>query len=349
MERVFDVERLVGVDAVRGLAVLGMFAAHVGYAEDRLWTPTGWLAVADGRSSATFAVLAGVSLGLLSRRSRSAGEDAERELRRRVVARAAVVALIGYVLVALGTPIAVILPAYALMFVLMVAFLRARTSILVLVAGGFALVGPAAVRAAGGKALGAPTDLEGLLLTGFYPAVVWLAYVLVGLAVGRRPLRAHRTRLLLVLLGPALALAGYGVAAVVARRVPELATWLSIEPHANTTAEVVGNLGVALTVLGLMLAAAETRLGRILLTPLAATGAMALTVYTAQIVAIAFAGRAVVYDQTTNGTLLAYTVVTLVVCTLWVRTVGRGPLERLMRAVADTVAVRHPENEAARP
>jgi uncharacterized membrane protein YeiB len=338
----------VGVDAVRGLAVLGMFAAHVGYAQDDFWTSTGWLAVADGRSAATFALLAGVSIALMSGGAEPTDPDTRSAIRRRLLVRAVVVAVIGYLLVALGTPIAVILPSYAVMFVLALPFLAVRPAGLLLGAGLVASTGPLLVRAAGGPALGTAVDLPGLLVTGYYPAAVWLAYVLVGLAVGRLPLRRASTQLVLLAVGGALALAGYGLGHVVARAAPELGPWFSIEPHADTTPEVVGNLGVTLVLLAAVLAAAQTRPGRVALTPLTATGAMALTVYTAQIVAIFLAGPEVVYDQTTNGTLLAFTVVTLVACTLWTRFVGRGPLERLMRAVSAPTAPRADVRDEAR-
>ena len=51
--------RLVGLDVARALAVLGMFAAHT--------APGSWLyTIAEGRAAALFAVLAGVSIALMS-------------------------------------------------------------------------------------------------------------------------------------------------------------------------------------------------------------------------------------------------------------------------------------------
>ncbi|BDZ43068.1 hypothetical protein GCM10025865_23670 [Paraoerskovia sediminicola] len=56
--------RLVGLDVARGLAVLGMFAAHVGVVEGA--RGAGWLTIADGRSSILFAVVAGISIALVT-------------------------------------------------------------------------------------------------------------------------------------------------------------------------------------------------------------------------------------------------------------------------------------------
>ena len=52
--------RIVGVDIARGLAVLGMFGAHVGVQQSFDWLePSTWSDVVNGRSSILFAVLAG--------------------------------------------------------------------------------------------------------------------------------------------------------------------------------------------------------------------------------------------------------------------------------------------------
>jgi uncharacterized membrane protein YeiB len=331
------VERVAGVDAARGLAVLGMFAAHVGYAEPSFWTPTGWLAAADGRSAALFATLAGVSLGLMTGGTRPVAGAARRAARRaarwRLSARAAAIAVIGYLLVALGTPIAVILPAYAVTFVVLLPVIGAPARLLVPLAAAAAVGGPLLVAATGGKT-GAGTDPRSLLLSGFYPVAVWAAYVLAGLAVGRLPLTERAVQLRLLGAGAGLAAIGYGAAALGVRVLDGPARFLSAAPHADTTTEVTGNLGVALAVLAacLLLIPGTTAGG--VLEPLVATGATALTAYVVHIVAIAVLGPEVVLAQRTNGTLLGFVVVAVVACTLWRRRWGRGPLERVVRAAS---------------
>lgn len=327
----------MGIDVARGLAVLGMFAAHVGAIGDDFWSGTGWLTVADGRSSAVFALLAGVSIALMSGGQHAVAGPARGQVRLRLAVRAVVVFFLGYALFALDTPIAVILPAYGVMFAAALPFLGARPGTLVVAAGGFALAGPVVVQAAGGRDW-SMTPL-GLAATGAYPVVVWMAYVLAGLAVGRLTLRTRETQVLLLTGGAGLALVAYGVGAFLSQAVPPpLAAYFSIAPHADTTPEVLGNLGVAMALVGLLLLLTEHRSVRFVLTPVAATGAMALTVYTAQIVAVAAMGPTVIYGQTTNGTLVAFTVVTLVGCTLWVRFLGKGPLERGLRALTRAAA-----------
>jgi uncharacterized membrane protein len=92
------VPRIVGVDVARGLALLGMFPVHVFGAFDEAGSPTPAWMFAGGRSSATFAVTAGLGLAFTPGGRRPAtGRPAVVA----VAARAGVVALIGLLL---GTP-----------------------------------------------------------------------------------------------------------------------------------------------------------------------------------------------------------------------------------------------------
>lgn len=345
--------RLVGVDATRGLAVLGMFAAHVGAVGTDLWSGTGWLQVADGRSAATFALLAGLSAALLSGGARPPTGRALRSARVRILVRAVLLLPIGAFLVLLGTPVVVILPAYAVMFALLVPFLRVPPAALLAVAGAVAVVGPP-VALAGRALLGGDEDglpLPLVLLVGeHYPVVVWFAYLLVGLAVGRQDLASPTTTRRLTAVGVVALVAGYGTAAVAMRALPADATLLrallTAEPHADTLPEVVGNVGVCLVVL-----AAALTVGRrapALLLPVAATGALALTAYVVHIVAIAVLGDEAVWGPG-NGDLVAFVLVTLVLTTAWRAALGRGPLERALHGVSGAVAAADADRQAVRP
>ncbi|WP_225753815.1 heparan-alpha-glucosaminide N-acetyltransferase domain-containing protein [Actinotalea sp. Marseille-Q4924] len=344
--------RLAGVDATRGLAVLGMFAAHVGAGGPDFWSGDGWLQVADGRSAATFALLAGLSAALLSGGPTPPTGQLLRYARVRILARAAMLLPLGAFLVLLRTPVAVILPAYAVMFALLTPFLRVPPRWLLAVAAAVAVVGPAVALAARGvagtgDALLPPVDV---LVGEHYPVVVWFAYLLVGLAVGRQDLGAPTTARRLAVVGAVALVAGYGTAAAAMRALPAdagvLRALLTAEPHADTLPEVVGNVGVALLVLAVSLAAA--RRVPALLTPLAATGALALTAYVVHVVAIAVLGDEAVWGPG-NGDLVAFVVVTLALTTAWQATLGRGPLERVLHAVSGVVAAAAVEREPVRP
>ncbi|WP_418276385.1 heparan-alpha-glucosaminide N-acetyltransferase domain-containing protein [Isoptericola jiangsuensis] len=353
-------DRVVGLDVARGLAVLGMFVAHVGVAEG----PTTWLEVADGRSSVLFALVAGVSLALVTGGARPLTGDALIHARTRVLVRAVLLLALVALLDLLGTRVLLILGFYAAYFVLALPFLRWGPGRLAVAAGVVAVVGPPIaywgpeVLARAG--LRAPHDGSGaatdFLLTGHYPAVVWMAYVFAGMAIGRCDLTSSLVRTRLVVGGLAATALGYlasgalvggvepgaiedQVATTSSRYVAEPYAWgdawptgwflAQAEPHDNTFFEVVGSGGFAVAVLGLCLFARRT--GAVALSPLAATGAMALTVYSLQIVAI---WHWDLVGTPTNGPLLVMVAVTLVAATAWRLTLGRGPLERLFAVVA---------------
>ncbi|WP_127131338.1 heparan-alpha-glucosaminide N-acetyltransferase domain-containing protein [Georgenia sp. SYP-B2076] len=353
--------RLVGIDIARGLAILGMFVAHLGDdAPDGTHDPA-WFVVADGRSAALFALLAGVSLALASGRERLPAGPALAHARLVTLARAGLLLVLGWFLVMLGTPVAVILPAYAVLFVLALPFLGLRRRWLLLGAAAAATVSPTlialvstpvggATRSLLARALGAadPVRIAGdELVTGMYPALVYLAYVLVGLALGRSDLSAVRTEVTLLGGGAVLAVLGWGTSRLALDAAGPDAAPLTVRlvgaaAHDDSTLEVVGNVGTSLAVIGLLLlltrATATGRAFRPLLSPVAAAGSMSLTVYSVHIVAISLLGDEVVWSPDSNAVLVRFVVVALAGAWVWRRYLGRGPLERALHAGATAVA-----------
>ncbi|MCC2315168.1 heparan-alpha-glucosaminide N-acetyltransferase domain-containing protein [Cellulomonas xiejunii] len=344
------VRRIVGVDTARGLAVLGMVTAHVGLADpERTFPPGGWAQLADGRPSALFVLLAGVGLALLSGGSTPVVGTRLVQARLRILVRAVLLVVLGTGLVLLETPVVVILVVYAALFAAGTAVLRWPRWALVVAATVVALLGPVLRQQLAGHVEvddARPLDLLTVLLGEYYPAIVWIAYVLVGLAVGRSDLRAGRTHAALAAWGAGLVVLGHGgawAARLLLGRVTELTT---AEPHSSTFFEVTGNTGTCLLVLAVCLAVG-VRWPRAL-APVSATGALALTAYTGQLLAIAVLGDDVVW-QATATSWLAFLLVTVGFCWLWHATVGRGPLETLLHAVSVRAADVAPDTLPPRP
>ncbi|MBM3716798.1 MAG: DUF1624 domain-containing protein, partial [Actinobacteria bacterium] len=208
--------RLTGIDLARGLAVLGMLAAHLLTIE--LFDPgdpSTWLDIVNGRSSILFATLAGVSIALVTGGPRPLPSADRPRAAARLAVRAAVLWVIGILLITTGVPVYVILPAYAVLFLLALPFLGWSAGPLFLAAAAFGLVMPwvqpflnAAPIWSG--ALG----VELFLGVGWaYPFTVWIAFLLAGMGVGRLDLRGIRGPALLALSGAVLAVIGYTVPA----------------------------------------------------------------------------------------------------------------------------------------
>ncbi|GHE91179.1 transporter [Streptomyces longispororuber] len=218
--------RLIGVDLARGLAVFGMYAAHVGPDPATTGGVRGFLMeLAHGRSSALFAFLAGFSVVLMTGRTPRTGRAGRRAVAK-VVVRAVVLLALGTALTMTDTPVEVILAFYGLYFLLVLPLYRLSARTLAEIAVVAALVLPQLlfliVRAVyedgalGGGSTGPgawPRTADGLVslfFTGSYPALSWLPFVVAGMAVARLDLTAGAVRVRLALTGAGLAVLGYG-------------------------------------------------------------------------------------------------------------------------------------------
>jgi uncharacterized membrane protein YeiB len=358
--------RITGLDLARGLAVIGMMGAHLDLSEDLSWSPSSWPALVYGRSAALFAVLAGVSIALLSGGARPVSGDDLVRARVRILVRAAWVFLVGGLLELLGAPVLVILGVYAVLFVLALPFLRWSPRRLLMLAAGLAVAAPPVSLLLSQVAIAAEADqaFASLVLTGAYPALWWSVFVLVGLAVGRLDLTARRVRAVLLVAGAAASVAGYALGWLSTRlladgvAVPEPVdayermpgwdersvgqwdwSWLSgAQPHSGTPFWLVASAGFAVAVVGLCLVAADV-VPRVS-SPVASVGAMALTVYGLHIVVL----RALPPDGSFGGTVwLLFVGGAVAVATAWRRFAGRGPLERVLTWSSGRAAAGGPE------
>jgi hypothetical protein len=186
--------RVIGVDVARGLALLGMIAVHIFDTLHGNNTPSKTHQVLAGHALATFVLLAGVSLTFITKRSRTGSllPDAAA-----LTTRALIITLIGLALnSALDPDIDVILPYYGLMFLLAIPLLRRSSPVLIGISIGLVLLAPLVVLASFNTnlpdneptlaALIHPVELlSPLLVTGSYPIVAYMAFICVGMVIGR--------------------------------------------------------------------------------------------------------------------------------------------------------------------
>lgn len=347
-ERLNGPARIGGVDLARGLAVLGMFAAHLLWISEPFdWAEPGtWIAVVQGRSSILFATLAGVSIGLVTGGRTPLTAGRMRVARGRLAVRAGLLWVLGILLMATGVPVYVILPAYALMFLLALPLTSLPARMLLPLAGALALIMPFVQ-----ILLDAPPFWESvagtavsLVLGWHYPFTTWIAFVVAGLGVARADVTRLSVQAWLVIGGGLLAVIGYGTDAVTgASSEAEAASYLgalwTARPHSTGLLDVVASGGFAFAVLGVCLLLCRTVLVWVVL-PLRAVGAMPLTAYTLQLLVWAAIAGAVL-DRV--GDLAGFrglqpfwplTIGTIVLCTAWALLVGRGPIETLLDAAS---------------
>lgn len=354
--------RVAGLDLARGLAVIGMFAAHL------LWIDpfdpadvSTWTDVANGRSSILFATLAGISIALLTGGRTPVSGAARERASARLALRALCIWVIGVLLILTQVPVYVILPAYAILFVLALPLLRVRPAFLFALAAAIGLVMPW-VQALINSLPFWQTQLGGeigLLIGINYPFTVWFAFILAGLGIGRLDLRAVGTQVALVLVGAGLAIVAYTLAATLPAESETYASlaWTA-DPHSDGMLEVFGSGGFAIAVVGLCLLLVRpwwTGAGRAapwlgplgwLTMPLRAVGSMPLTAYAGQIVAwwllqpTPAPGESTLDAFRDIDPFVPFVLWTVVLCTLWALLVGRGPLEWVLDRVARLVGRR---------
>ncbi|OMQ14917.1 hypothetical protein A7K94_0213150, partial [Modestobacter sp. VKM Ac-2676] len=362
--------RLIGIDAARGVALIGMMAVHlIPAATDDGDVSLAWL-LANGKASALFALLAGIGIAFSTGGRRPPRGLAWRAGVLSLLTRAVIIAAIG---LAFGYIVgledaAVILAYYGVLFALAIPFLRLSTRGLVVAAAVAAVVMPLVsqvLRSDLGPQSANPTltdlvtDPLGLLtqltLTGVFPALVWITYLLAGMAVGRAVLSSRRVVGQITLLGLALALASSLLSMLLltvagggsALRTDALQTmdfvayqetltwgpsgttptnspwWLAaMAPHSGSPLDLAFTIGVALAVLGVCLL-----LGRglqPLLRPLAAAGSMTLTLYSLHLLLVATPlPRGL-------GNLVLQVVLLVAFALVWSKSHLRGPLEELV-------------------
>lgn len=321
-------QRMIGLDLARLLALVGMVIVHARsdlvllplerlqpdspspqLPHDPAWA--WWLQeVFTDRARPLFFTLAGVGVTLLLRSSHP-----------KVLARRAVyIAALGIVLLLIGWS-DLVLVFYGIWFLLGIALARARTSMVLAVGLGFALLPllpPVADSAPDGTAFNISLILAET------------AYFCVGMALGRFKLSSpHLLRALLVS-GGALCVMGFLGLAAMGR--------LGLDAERSAASEIVhmaSTLGLVIAVIAAAVTIGEALPHSPIVKWLAVAGSVPLTMYVAH--ALLFTGLSQTWTTTLGpATLVAFTFLAAVVilAVIWVRPGRTGPLEALMRRVS---------------
>jgi hypothetical protein len=319
---------------------------------------------------------------------------AGRQAKARIAIRALVLLVLGTVM-AMAYGGVVILAFYGLYFLLALPLVRLSAKTLAIIAAALAVVMPplalvlrsvltepvtAALKAYD------PLDRIGgvgvldLVLTGFYPAIPWMAFVIAGMALGRLDLTSSTVRRRLAVFGPALAVFAYGTSWVLAqlfdgvREAAEMqsarggggdegagpkdlgsagdlmppsgsgdltmppsgggSAWslLTSGPHSGMTFDILGCVGVAITVIVFaMIALDRLPLLRRLAAPIIAVGTMSLTAYVGHFVLSSqMSVPAGTESQSSWTPVLVFIFGAVVFAWVWSRFFTRGPLEHLL-------------------
>ncbi|MES5821301.1 DUF418 domain-containing protein [Streptomyces sp. RG80] len=368
--------RLVGVDLARALAVFGMYIVHIGPPLSATTGVAGWIRyMSDGHSSVLFATLAGFSLMLLAGRREPKTGQAGRQARARIAIRAVILLALGTVL-AMEYGGVIILGFYGVYFLLALPLVRLSARTLAIIAAAFAVVTPQLAFVL--NSLLTPSVQQSintydplrhlsevgvldLLLTGFYPALTWLSFVIAGMALGRLDLSRGTVQKRLAALGATLTAAAYGMSLLLAGKgalrslaedgsssggsgsmpldggsFPDMSSsmLLTAGPHSGTTFDIIGSVGIAiLVIVGATVAMDRLPRLRRLAKPVIAVGTMSLTAYVGHFLAqTALSTPAGTGTQQSWLPVIMYILAAILFATIWSRFFRRGPLEYLLNA-----------------
>lgn len=353
-------QRLIGFDLARALAVFGMVVVNYKIVMGAAENGPGWLVtlanLLDGRAAATFVVLAGAGISMLSRQGREGGDKSLLKRNRLTLLKRA---LFLFVVGLLYTPLwpADILHFYAI-YIGVAAFLLAAPNRWLWSLAGVLVLTFSIMLFTLDYEKGwnwFTLDYEGLwtpagmvrhlFFNGFNPVIPWLAFLLIGMALGRLDLRTPAVRRKIFLWGAGVALAAelssWGLVSMMSAE----ASWSEVElivalfgtePMPPMPLFMLAGAGTACAVIAASVALGERFATAAWLRPFTATGQLALTLYVAHVVigmgTLEILGR--LEYQTLPFALLAsglFCAAGVIFATLWRMRFKRGPLEALMR------------------
>lgn len=299
--------RIVGLDVARSLAIIGMIVIHMA---SLLWSTK---VILSGLPASLFAVIAGVTMMIIGRNYTSTTFL-------RLIARGALIILIGLALLPVGGQIQVVLIVMGLVMIL-VSWMPAL--------GTWWRLGLFIAATIAATIVYAPIELPQI-----YPLLAWIAYFIGGMLLFDVYLRDRlqrtpdanstpHTRLSWIVTAISVVIAGIGI---YFRFDPNIPSWLSFTGHTGVLGEVILAVAVAAVVIHLCLIVGDH--SRIVAYPFAAMGTMSLTIYILHILTAFYWQQKVALHSTVSA--IGFIVFFLIAASLWKKFVGQGPAEKLV-------------------
>ncbi len=353
-------KRITGYDIARALAIFGMVVVNFKIVMGASANGPDWLValvgLLEGRAAATFVVLAGIGLSLLSRKAREANDTMRLTQDRNTLLRRA---LFLFVVGLLYTPIwpADILHFYGVYIAVAAFMLAVPVRQLWIAAVGlvaaFVVMFLTLNYDAGWdwttleyEGLWTPVGMiRHLFYNGFHPVVPWLSFMLVGMAIGRLDMSESAVRRRVFWWGIGVAAVaeaiGWGIVRVLSDGAGPagaeiISALFGTEPMPPLPLYMMAGTGTAVAVIAMCVSLGERLPDAAWLKPFVSTGQLALTLYVAHVVigmgTLEAIGR--LENQTLASALLAsavFCMASIAFATLWRMRFKRGPLEMQMR------------------
>lgn len=296
-------KRLDALDAARGLAVIGMYVQHFALNERNGFV--------SGNTMILFMLCSGIAYTIMAQGMLEKNPD-RKFLNTRILTRSVFIDLAGYFLILLNGPFAVVLTAYAMLFLLALPLIRLSTNVLLILSGILYFVSPPLMLV--GMSLFGKAAILSDIAGGPLSALAWAPVFVAGMAIGRLELHDKKNIIRFIIVGiiilipvklvetfvlPGL-LQSYtewasANAAIVNAEIDVYAAWpknmepvmwhmlFMSMPQGGSTCELLAGTGGSLILFGILLWIGEKF--QKLLKPFCNAGKLALTLYVLQVVA----------------------------------------------------------------
>lgn len=343
----FGRHRIFGLDFARGVAVLGMFILHALPQDPDDATSKLLLSFAgDNRPQILFAILDGIVVGILTTARNSTSEqsndavDAVRvSQRRRLAVRGVALIALGLYLTTVGSPIVIIIDYYGVFLLISLFFVKLKLKPLLFLSLLLFVIGPSAAHLSR-EIVGNPTvgfnevlppisdRILSWLLVGQYPAIIYMAYIALGLYLYRRGLGNLRVCLSLLAIGSCIEFIG----AVTSDAAMTPNSLLKTSVTLSGSGFLMGGFVCSCVIVSSSVrSAACKRFARLMFFPVALLGSMPLTVYVVHVwIFSIMLFYVAITEVQSEATLILITGICLSIALAWSLISKRGPVEGLI-------------------
>jgi len=351
--------RIVGYDLARAVALLGMLLVNFSVLLGNGSSDPTWLdyliEMIKGRAAATFVVLAGVGLSLLTKSVYLSKDRAAISAKRLTLLKRSlfllVIGLFNFVI----SPISDILHFYAVYIAIGACLLTLPNRYLVVLAlatiaarpfvmTGFDFVKNWDFNTVADTGIWNVSGIIGhFLFNGCFPVIPWVAFVMVGMWIGRRNLSDHYLRRKILWIGIGAVAFSESVSKVfipvsswAQHDLKGLLPWFGMAAGEPTPFYMLSAMGTALVVIGFIMILADRYGNTSWISPFISVGQTTLSLYVAHIVVGTLVLNAIETLEMEPlffpvwGTIVFYTSA-LLFAYYWTKRFRRGPLELLLR------------------
>jgi len=356
-------KRIIGIDVARALAVIGMIVVNfkVVFGENGLNWVKSFASVFDGKAAATFVVLAGVGLALMTNSAIKNNDKAKLKIaRNRILKRALFLFIIGISYITIWP--ADILHFYGIYMAINILLLTSKERTIIISAISLIIVFPILMTFWNYETGWNFDTLEyqgfwtingfmrNLFFNGFHPVIPWTSFMLFGYWFGKQDLHNNKfikkTFWISTIIFISIQILSYLSISILSEgnqeSAKELTEILGTNPMPPLPIYMFNGISIAFAIITACIIIAKRFENNIIIDALNKTGQLALTFYVAHV--IIGMGIIETIDPNKMGNYsiefsviyaLTFSLICIIFAVIWGKYKKFGPLEWLMRKVTD--------------